>query len=160
MCGVAEKLYVYPCHWNFRPDHCMYGINCEPAIERGVSVLHGCRSTYHNDKQPAFKAVYEAFRDVSVTISFQGSGLTGLLHSLFMGGSYSNKLAEQQPVGRRVELKQEPVSPSSEYSIAFISSRCALQRLRRSIRFLSIFGFLMIFCRKTHKGQTQKAVQR
>ena len=44
-----------------------------------------------NDKQPAFKAVYEAFRDVSVTISFQGSGLTGVFHSLFMGGSYSNK---------------------------------------------------------------------
>ena len=36
-----------------------------------------------------------------------------------------------------------------QYSVAFISSRCALQRLRRSIRFPSIFVFLMIFCRKT-----------
>ena len=39
-----------------------------------------------------------------------------------------------------------------QYSVAFISSRCALQRLRRSIRFPSIFGFLlMIFCRKTQR---------
>ena len=38
-----------------------------------------------------------------------------------------------------------------QYSVAFISSRCALHRLRRSIRFPSIFGFLMIFCRKTQR---------
>ena len=67
---VADKLFIYPCQWNFRPDHCMYGINCESALERGVSVLHGSRSSYYNDKQPAFKAVYQAFRDVSVTVSF------------------------------------------------------------------------------------------
>ena len=28
--------------------------------------------------------------------------------------TYSEQLAEQQPVGRWVELKQEPVSPSSD----------------------------------------------
>ena len=38
-----------------------------------------------------------------------------------------------------------------QYSVAFISSRCALHRLRRSIRFPSIFGFLMILCRKTQR---------
>ena len=38
-----------------------------------------------------------------------------------------------------------------QYSVAFISSNGALQRLRRSIRFPSIFGFLMIFCRKTQR---------
>ncbi|XP_043933910.1 glucoside xylosyltransferase 2 [Protopterus annectens] len=58
-----ELLYIFPCHWNYRPDHCMYGSNCKGAEEEGVSVLHGNRGVYHDDKQPAFKAVYEAIRD-------------------------------------------------------------------------------------------------
>ena len=41
-------------------------------------------------------------------------------------------------------------------SVAFISSRCALHRLCRSIRFPSIFGVLMIFCRKTQKDKRKK----
>ena len=39
----------------------------------------------------------------------------------------------------------------ARYKVALISSRCALHRLRRSIRFPSIFGFLIIFCRKTQR---------
>lgn len=61
-----ECLYVFPCHWNYRPDHCMYGSNCKGAELEGVSVLHGNRGVYHDDKQPTFKALYEAIRDVSV----------------------------------------------------------------------------------------------
>ncbi|KAM7062711.1 glucoside xylosyltransferase 2 isoform 2-T2 [Molossus nigricans] len=26
-----ECLYVFPCQWNYRPDHCMYGSNCRGA---------------------------------------------------------------------------------------------------------------------------------
>ncbi|XP_036284738.1 glucoside xylosyltransferase 2 isoform X1 [Pipistrellus kuhlii] len=58
-----ECLYVFPCHWNYRPDHCMYGSNCKGAELEGVSVLHGNRGVYHDDKQPTFKALYEAIRD-------------------------------------------------------------------------------------------------
>ncbi|XP_014387899.1 PREDICTED: glucoside xylosyltransferase 2 isoform X2 [Myotis brandtii] len=58
-----EHLYVFPCHWNYRPDHCMYGSNCKRAELEGVSVLHGNRGVYHDDKQPTFKALYEAIRD-------------------------------------------------------------------------------------------------
>ncbi|XP_076984803.1 glucoside xylosyltransferase 2 [Tamandua tetradactyla] len=58
-----ECLYVFPCHWNYRPDHCMYGSNCKMAEREGVSVLHGNRGVYHDDKQPTFKALYEAIRD-------------------------------------------------------------------------------------------------
>ncbi|XP_066554148.1 glucoside xylosyltransferase 2 [Amia ocellicauda] len=58
-----ECLYTFPCQWNYRPDHCMYGSNCKGAEEEGVSVLHGNRGVYHDDKQPAFKAVYEAIHD-------------------------------------------------------------------------------------------------
>ncbi|XP_023388919.1 glucoside xylosyltransferase 2 [Pteropus vampyrus] len=58
-----ECLYVFPCQWNYRPDHCMYGSNCKEAELEGVSVLHGNRGVYHDDKQPTFKALYEAIRD-------------------------------------------------------------------------------------------------
>jgi len=58
-----EKLFVYPCEWNYRPDHCMYSQTCHTAVEEGVAVLHGNRRAFHNDKQPAFKAVYNAISD-------------------------------------------------------------------------------------------------
>lgn len=58
-----ECLYIFPCQWNYRPDHCMYGSNCKGAEEEGVSILHGNRGVYHDDKQPAFRVVYDAIRD-------------------------------------------------------------------------------------------------
>lgn len=58
-----EQLYIYPCDWNYRPDHCMYMSVCKPAEQHGAFVLHGCRRVMHNEKQPAFKAVYTAFKE-------------------------------------------------------------------------------------------------
>ncbi|CAB1353470.1 unnamed protein product [Coregonus sp. 'balchen'] len=58
-----ECLYNFPCQWNYRPDHCMYGSNCKGAEEEGVSILHGNRGVYHDDKQPAFKVVYDAIHE-------------------------------------------------------------------------------------------------
>uniref|UniRef100_A0A1A8MKG1 UDP-D-xylose:beta-D-glucoside alpha-1,3-D-xylosyltransferase n=1 Tax=Nothobranchius pienaari TaxID=704102 RepID=A0A1A8MKG1_9TELE len=58
-----ECLFIFPCQWNYRPDHCMYGSNCKEAEEEGVSILHGNRGVYHDDKQPAFKVVYDAIHD-------------------------------------------------------------------------------------------------
>ncbi|XP_029681911.1 glucoside xylosyltransferase 2 isoform X2 [Takifugu rubripes] len=58
-----ECLFIFPCQWNYRPDHCMYGSNCRGAEKDGVSILHGNRGVYHDDKQPAFKVVYDAIRD-------------------------------------------------------------------------------------------------
>ncbi|KAF4114712.1 glucoside xylosyltransferase 1 [Onychostoma macrolepis] len=57
-----EMVFSFPCHWNYRPDHCIYGSNCIPAEEEGVLMLHGNRGVFHSDKQPAFKAVYNAFK--------------------------------------------------------------------------------------------------
>ncbi|OCT88981.1 hypothetical protein XELAEV_18017610mg [Xenopus laevis] len=59
-----ESLFVFPCQWNYRPDHCIYGSNCHEA-EDGIFILHGNRGVYHDRKQPAFRAVYEAFRNYS-----------------------------------------------------------------------------------------------
>uniref|UniRef100_A0A8V0XBZ4 Glucoside xylosyltransferase 1 n=1 Tax=Gallus gallus TaxID=9031 RepID=A0A8V0XBZ4_CHICK len=58
-------LYVFPCQWNYRPDHCIYGSNCKEAEEEGIFILHGNRGVYHDDKQPTFRAVYEAIKNYS-----------------------------------------------------------------------------------------------
>nr|XP_060633579.1 glucoside xylosyltransferase 1 isoform X1 [Anolis sagrei ordinatus] len=57
-----ESLFVFPCQWNYRPDHCIYGSNCQQAEKEGIFILHGNRGVYHDDKQPAFRAVYDAIK--------------------------------------------------------------------------------------------------
>ncbi len=56
-----EMLYVFSCEWNYRPDHCEYGSNCQAAEEHGIAVVHGNRQSFHTGKQPTFQAVYDAF---------------------------------------------------------------------------------------------------
>ncbi|XP_069156732.1 glucoside xylosyltransferase 1-like [Procambarus clarkii] len=58
-----DKLYVYGCEYNLRPDHCMYMSVCKAAEKRGIFVLHGNRGTFHSIKQPAFRAVYRAWEE-------------------------------------------------------------------------------------------------
>ncbi|XP_064634275.1 glucoside xylosyltransferase 2-like isoform X2 [Lineus longissimus] len=58
-----DKLYIFPCEWNYRTDHCMYMSVCRSAEKTGVMMLHGSRAAFQNDKQLAFKAVYQSFRD-------------------------------------------------------------------------------------------------
>lgn len=69
MCAspFLECLLEFPCKWNYRPDHCIYGSNCASAEESGIYILHGNRGVYHDHKQPAFRAVYEAIRKVRVS---------------------------------------------------------------------------------------------
>ncbi|KAG8233143.1 hypothetical protein J437_LFUL010373 [Ladona fulva] len=58
-----DKLYIYPCRYNFRPDHCMYMSVCTSAEEEGVAVLHGNRGSFHSEKHMAFRAVYRAMEE-------------------------------------------------------------------------------------------------
>ncbi|XP_028400441.1 glucoside xylosyltransferase 1-like isoform X2 [Dendronephthya gigantea] len=57
-----DRVYLYPCEWNYRPDHCMYQNNCQSVLRNGVYVLHGNRGVFHNDKQKAFRTVYDAIK--------------------------------------------------------------------------------------------------
>lgn len=61
---ILDKVYVYPCRYNYRSDHCMYMSNCKSAEEDGVAVLHGSRSTFQTNKQPAFRAIFNAMSQV------------------------------------------------------------------------------------------------
>ncbi|XP_029969313.1 glucoside xylosyltransferase 1 [Salarias fasciatus] len=73
-----ESLLEFPCQWNYRPDHCIYGSNCASAEEDGIFILHGNRGVYHDYKQPAFRAVYEAIKKYA----FGADPLTSLLDPL------------------------------------------------------------------------------
>lgn len=41
----------------------MYGNNCGAAKDHGISVIHGNRGVFHNDKQVFFKAIYNTLKD-------------------------------------------------------------------------------------------------
>lgn len=60
-----EKLYIYPCRYNYRTDHCMYKSDCKDAETHGVSVIHGSRGAFYSNKQSTFKAIFTAFSEVS-----------------------------------------------------------------------------------------------
>ena len=59
---ILEKLLTFSCHWNYRPDHCMYMQVCKSSNEHGVKILHGCRRAFHVEKWPTFKAIYNAIK--------------------------------------------------------------------------------------------------
>ena len=54
-----EKLFLLPCEYNYRPDHCMYTSTCNASME-GIKILHGNRGIFHSTKQPLFSAVFQA----------------------------------------------------------------------------------------------------
>lgn len=57
-----NKLYKFPCSWNYRPDHCMHGNTCVEGNSTGVSIIHGNRRVFKNPKlQPEFFHMYQAF---------------------------------------------------------------------------------------------------
>ncbi|KAG4080157.1 hypothetical protein HA402_008228 [Bradysia odoriphaga] len=56
-----DKLYLFPCEWNYRPDHCMYMPVCKAAT--GVKILHGNRGYFHADKQPIFSTTFRIIQE-------------------------------------------------------------------------------------------------
>ncbi|GAB6022327.1 hypothetical protein CHUAL_006449 [Chamberlinius hualienensis] len=73
-----DKLYVYPCEWNYRPDHCMYASICKSAEKNGVATLHGNRGVFHTNKHPAFRIIHETFQKYNLGENVR----TGLLEPL------------------------------------------------------------------------------
>ena len=106
-----EKLYVYPCHWNFRPDHCMYGLNCEQAKKRGVSIIHGNRGVYHNEKQLVFKAIYNVIKDAKFDKDLKTQYLNPLKKAIKSEekAGYCGKIGETftMQLERQLKLKSE-----------------------------------------------------
>ncbi|XP_066579681.1 glucoside xylosyltransferase 1 isoform X3 [Amia ocellicauda] len=93
-----ESLFVFPCQWNYRPDHCIYGSNCIPAEEEGIFILHGNRGVYHDEKQPAFRAVYEVIRKVPICEEELMGSLKLHANHNGVGGRYSDSTSLLSPV--------------------------------------------------------------
>ncbi len=105
-------LHLFSCEWNFRPDHCMYGSNCKAAEERGISVVHGNRQSFHGDKQPTFKAVYDAFaqhKDLRAELAaVAGKSECGKVSDLFTEtGFYHDVAVAQLAPWRKTGIQKE-----------------------------------------------------
>lgn len=59
-----DKLYVFPCEFNYRPDHCMYMNVCKAP--NGIRVIHGNRGYFHSEKEPVFSTIYRAIEEYQV----------------------------------------------------------------------------------------------
>lgn len=58
-----DQLYILPCEFNYRPDHCTYMSSC--PINDGIKILHGNRGSFHNSEiQPIFHQIYDAIQKV------------------------------------------------------------------------------------------------
>lgn len=58
-----EQLYILPCEFNYRPDHCMYMSFC-PA-DSGIQLIHGNRGYFHKpEDQPVFSQIYDTIQKV------------------------------------------------------------------------------------------------
>ncbi|KPM05585.1 glycosyltransferase-like protein [Sarcoptes scabiei] len=58
-----DRIHLFGCNWNYRPDHCVYGLTCRRAVTEGIKILHGNRDSFVGSKQPAFKFIFEPLRD-------------------------------------------------------------------------------------------------
>ncbi|XP_066972456.1 glucoside xylosyltransferase 2-like [Macrobrachium rosenbergii] len=58
----APLAYEVGCEWNYRLKVCSLDRNrCPNAAAKGVAVLHGCDTTFVNNKGPKIRAVFEAW---------------------------------------------------------------------------------------------------
>ncbi|XP_032788650.2 glucoside xylosyltransferase 2 isoform X1 [Daphnia magna] len=60
-----EKLYVYPCNYNYIPVHCSITSLCQEAEQQGIYILHGYYNAFINDHLPALKAIYTSMQQHS-----------------------------------------------------------------------------------------------
>ncbi|XP_030849201.1 glucoside xylosyltransferase 1-like isoform X3 [Strongylocentrotus purpuratus] len=108
-----QGLFPYACEWNYRPDHCMYSNNCHRTNEHGIAVIHGNRGVYHNMKQPAFRAIYESFRDYTFGADLEKGLIEPLKHHLTAHNIEKNYCAKAvfEPVTSTLRKYADQVIP-------------------------------------------------
>ncbi|XP_014372030.2 glucoside xylosyltransferase 1 [Papilio machaon] len=83
-----RAVHLLSCRYNYRSDQCTYGDACADATEHGIYVLHGSRGIFHNDKQPAFQAIYRAVSEYDLRMD--PSEVTKNMHKYLKEASESN----------------------------------------------------------------------
>lgn len=56
-----EKLLPLPCSWNYRSDHCSWKANTCNLNGNGISLIHGNRNVFNNNRDLTFRSLYKAF---------------------------------------------------------------------------------------------------
>uniref|UniRef100_G3MTQ1 UDP-D-xylose:beta-D-glucoside alpha-1,3-D-xylosyltransferase n=1 Tax=Amblyomma maculatum TaxID=34609 RepID=G3MTQ1_AMBMU len=74
-----ERLLLFPCQWNYRPDHCMYGAHCRGGPP---AVVHGSRRAFIKDSEPAFRALYQAMGQYELGESLEDGFVAALERDL------------------------------------------------------------------------------
>jgi UDP-xylose:glucoside alpha-1,3-xylosyltransferase len=74
----TDKLFTFPCQWNYRPDHCIYSQVCKEITDTGVKILHGNRNAFTEEKLPFFRAIYLTIK----AYNFRTDVLSNLLEPL------------------------------------------------------------------------------
>lgn len=101
-----ERLLLFPCRWNYRPDHCMYGAYCTAGAP---AVVHGSRKAFVKDSEPAFRALHRAMEEFELGESLEDSFIAPLRVSLTearktrCGQEFLKQLAQWQEVARRAD---------------------------------------------------------
>ncbi|XP_058454950.1 glucoside xylosyltransferase 2-like [Malaya genurostris] len=94
-----DRLYVFPCEWNYRPDHCMFKDVCEAPD--GIKIIHGNRGYFHTQEQPIFSLFYKAvdeytfgtdinsnfFQKINNSLVLPSESLCDMLLEKFLQGS-------------------------------------------------------------------------
>lgn len=87
---------------------------CKSAEKEGIAVLHGSRGTFHSEKQPAFRAVYKAFQEVSKIENFSKAFLLTLCLDIYNRFSNNTGLNELFYISFLVPAGHRLVSTSSD----------------------------------------------
>lgn len=101
-----ELLLLFPCRWNYRPDHCMYGAYCAVGAP---AVVHGSRKAFVKDSEPAFRALHRAMEEYELGESLEDGFIAPLRASLTearktrCGQEFLKQLAQWQEVARQAD---------------------------------------------------------
>ncbi|KAL3203206.1 hypothetical protein MRX96_041999 [Rhipicephalus microplus] len=107
-----ERLLLFPCRWNYRTDHCMYGAYCTAGPP---AVIHGSRRAFISESEPAFWGAspgYGAVRArgkprVQLCRPFQGSTPKEPKDTLWTGVPQAGS-----PLGRQQHAPSTSLSPT------------------------------------------------
>ncbi|XP_053675771.1 glucoside xylosyltransferase 1 isoform X2 [Anopheles nili] len=89
-----DRLFVFPCYWNYRADHCMYMSVCEAPD--GVKIIHGNRGYFHSQAQPIFNLIYTAIEEYTFRTDVHSNFIRNIEESLVLpSNSNCDKLLDK-----------------------------------------------------------------
>ncbi|XP_035909729.1 glucoside xylosyltransferase 2 [Anopheles stephensi] len=100
-----DRLYIFPCDWNYRADHCMYMSVCDAPD--GVKIIHGNRGYFHSRAQPIFNLIYSTIEEYTFRTDVYGNFIRTIEESLVLpSNSNCDKLLDKFLLDPRKHFKE------------------------------------------------------